>query len=91
MVEWKKAGRPRKSEEPKKSKPWTKEELALISSVGNNAYVMLGIAVVRQWIKDGKPQNDKEGIQLWLGIIQDSLKDKDNKHLLPKLPIGDDL
>lgn len=90
-MQWLKAGRPRKEKEsmPEKTgKAWAPEELALISGVGNNAYIMLGIAVVRRWIADGRPSKDEEGVRVWLDIIRDSLKDKSMGQACPEMPEG---
>lgn len=35
---------------------------------------MLAIMVVKQWIRDGKPKTEYEGIRPWLSIIQESLR-----------------
>lgn len=90
-MEWRKAGRPKKNNEPQDEKPqedkpqwleqeWTKEELSIIIAAENSSVVMLGIAVVKQWIRDGKPKADYDGIKVWLGIINESLKNKNTKY-----------
>lgn len=84
-MEWGKAGRPSKNK-PQEDKPewleqeWTKEELSIIIAAENSSVVMLGIAVVKQWIRDGKPKADYEGVKVWIDIIVDSLKNKDSKY-----------
>ena len=82
-MDWKHAGRP--STKPKDNKsewleqPWTKEEQSIISATERNSTVMLAIMVVKQWIRDGKPKSEFEGVRPWLNLIQESIKDKDNK------------
>lgn len=82
-MDWKHAGRP--STKPKDSKPkwleqpWTKEEQSIISATERSSTVMLAIMVVKQWIRDGKPKSEFEGVRPWLNLIQESIKDKDNK------------
>ena len=86
MSNWNKAGRPRsKSQGPSFKKldtsnkvhetsddaDWTKEELAIIAATKKDAYVMLAIAVVKQWILDGKPQCDADCIRYWLSVIKE--------------------
>lgn len=89
-MQWRKAGRP--SSKPKKEKfessrqDWTKEELSILSATKESALVVLGIAVVKQWIKDGKPMSDFEGIKFWLQVIKESLLEKNDKQNLPALP-----
>ena len=94
-MKWGKAGRPSNKSDEKPEKPekpewleqeWTKDELSIISATEKSALSMLGIAVVRQWIRDGKPKSDFAGVRPWIQIIKDSLSEKDKKHILPKLP-----
>ena len=91
-MKWGKAGRPSNKHEEKPEKPeqleqeWTKDELSIISATEKSSLIMLGIAVVRQWIRDGKPKSDFAGVRPWIQIIKDSLSEKDKKHILPKLP-----
>lgn len=94
-MKWGKAGRPSNKHEEKPEKPewleqeWTKDELSIISATEKSSLIMLGIAVVRQWIRDGKPKSDFAGVRPWIQIIKDSLSEKDKKHILPKLPEKD--
>lgn len=91
-MNWGKAGRPKskEKEKPEQAKQdnskWTKEELSIVSATENSALTLLGIAVVKQWINDGKPRTEFDGIRPWLDIIRDSLKEKDSKLNLPTLP-----
>lgn len=92
-MKWQKAGRP--SNKEKENKPewleqeWTKEELSVISATKHSAYVILAISVVKQWIRDGKPKSEYDGVRPWIKIIQDSLADKNNKLALNKIDLGD--
>ena len=70
MKQWRKGGRP--SVGNRKSKPWTKEELSIICATEKASAVMLAIAVVRQWIADGKPKKGYEGVKPWLDVIRES-------------------
>lgn len=87
-MNWGKAGRPKEKPEQVKqdNSKWTKEELSIVAATENSALTLLGIAVVKQWINDGKPRTEFEGIRPWLTIICDSLKEKDIKATLPTLP-----
>jgi len=82
--QWNRAGRPRThshiGDGSRRAKPmqWTKEELSIITATESSASVMLAIAVVKQWIKDGKPVCDEQGIKRWIAIIQDSLNEKND-------------
>ena len=81
-MDWNHAGRPAKN---KKEKPewleqeWTAEELSILAATKHASTSMLAIAVVKQWIRDGKPASEYEGIKIWLQIIKNSLSDKDKK------------
>lgn len=88
-MEWNKAGRPSSREKEKPEwleQPWTKEEQSIIAATENSSITMLGIAVVKQWIRDGKPKSEYEGIKPWLAIIQDSLSNKNEKQSAPAIP-----
>ena len=80
--QWNRAGRPSTHSQvgKRKAKPmqWTKEELSIITATESSASVMLAIAVVKQWIRDGKPVCDMQGIKRWIAIIQDSLNEKND-------------
>ena len=79
-MEWSKAGRPRTK--PRRNKyvaRWTKAERSIIAATEYAGDVMLAIAVVRQWIKDGKPEADFPAIKIWLNIIQQSYAKKNKK------------
>jgi hypothetical protein len=82
-MNWKHAGRPSTKSKDNKpewlEQPWTKEEQSIISATERNSTVMLAIMVVKQWIRDGKPKSEFEGVRPWLNLIQESIKDKDNK------------
>jgi len=75
-VKWNKAGRPRK--QPKSSlavdKPWTKEELSILCATERDGILMLAVHIVKQWIADGKPAADKEGIRMWLNYIRHNMR-----------------
>lgn len=74
---FKTAGRPRTTKNPiaetKDSTPWTKEELSIIAATERQSITMLAIAVVKQWIADGKPSQDLEAIKTWLNVIKESI------------------
>ena len=93
-----KAGRPstNKEEKPstnKEEKPewleqeWTAEERSILAATKHAATSMLAIAVVKQWIRDGKPASEYEGIKIWLQIIKNSLSDKDKKESPQKVEV----
>ena len=50
---------------------WTKRELTL-----RLGPIELASAVIEQWIKDGKPECDKEIIKAWYGIVSAYNKNK---------------
>jgi len=79
-MDWKKAGRPRKEKPEWLEQTWTKEELSVITATAKAAPVMLAIAVVKQWQRDGMPESEIEGIRPWLHMIKDSLKQKGTAH-----------
>lgn len=94
-MQWQKAGRP--SIKPKvEEKPewleqdWTKEELSIITATEYANISMLAVMIVRQWVRDGKPKSDYEGIKPWLQIIRESLSNKDAKARLPEIGQADD-
>lgn len=58
---------------------WTREEQSIIAADSKQGMVRLGMAVLRQWKRDGKPDKSKDGIMPWLAIVQDSLREKDDK------------
>lgn len=72
---FKTAGRPRTKEESSETKetPWTKEELSIIVATERQSITMLAIAVVKQWIADGKPSQDIDAIKTWLKVIKESM------------------
>lgn len=75
---WNKAGRGKHHEQFKKiqvnikiditveDKPWTKEEMTLYT----NGVLALAQAIVIQWMRDGKPEADKKGVEPWIGILK---------------------
>lgn len=76
-MQWKKAGRHSESNtNTVKSEPWKRSELKLVV----DGPVELAIHVVKQWIADGRPDEDYPGIIPWLNIIESSVADK-NKRL----------
>lgn len=83
-MEWSKAGRPRtKAKRNKYIARWSKEELSIIAATEYAGDIMLAIAVVRQWIKDGKPEKDYPEIKVWLSIIQESCTRKNKNKFQP--------
>ena len=88
-MEWKKQGRKKMKQQPE-HKPewleqeWTREEQSIIAATKYSATSMLAIMVVKQWIHDGRPKSEYDGIVPWLDIIQQSLNDKNNKLCLPQ-------
>lgn len=79
-MNWNRAGRPAKIKDMALDDvPWTKDELSIVAATKESAMIMLAIAVVRQWIKDGRPEADMESVRPWIGIIRDSLRDKDDR------------
>lgn len=92
FIEWNRAGRPFKNEQNRQKKQefketkdskWTKAELSILAATKYAANIMLAIAVVQQWISDGKPKTEYAGVKPWIDIIKDSLSDKNEKELLP--------
>lgn len=87
-MEWKKQGR-KKVKQPEQKpewleQDWTKDEQSIIAATKYSATSMLAIMVVKQWIRDGRPKSEYDGIIPWLNIIQQSLNDKNNKLCLPQ-------
>ena len=81
MFEWNKAGRPRTKEKPEwLEQDWTAEEKSILVATERASIPMLAIAVVKQWIRDGRPKSDYDGIKPWLSVISDSITAK-NKQL----------
>lgn len=60
-----------------KEKDWTKEELTIF----RNGPKGLAKAVIRQWLKDGAPAKDLDGIRVWLSMLVDTTYDKDNNNI----------
>lgn len=83
-MEWNRAGRPRSSSGPA-AKPvwlerdWTDEELSVIAATERDAVAVLAVCVVRQWIRDGRPERDREGIRPWVSVIREHLNYKEGK------------
>lgn len=89
-MQWNKAGRPSNKQKDKPEwleQAWTKEEQSIIIATENSSIVMLGIAVIKQWIRDGKSKSEYEGIKPWIQIIKDSLSDKNASMQDPALPV----
>lgn len=81
-MEWQKAGRPSKKGKEKPEwleQEWTLEERSILAATERASTTMLAIAVVKQWIRDGKPRTEYEGIRPWIQIIRNSLSDKNKK------------
>lgn len=84
-MEWSKAGRPRtKAKRNKYVQRWSKEEQSIIAATKYAGDIMLAIAVVRQWIKDGKPEKDYPAIKVWISIIQESYAKKNKNKFQPE-------
>lgn len=58
----------------KRKKKWTKRELTLRSGMSE-----LAQAVIEQWVKDGKPVTDIEGIQCWKEVLNASEAKKSSR------------
>ena len=73
-MNWNKAGRPLKRSTEQKSKflkqEYTKEEL-YIPATERACLCTLSVAVIKQWVLDGKPVSDIEGITPWIQILKD--------------------
>lgn len=54
-------------ERTRQSEGWSKSELR----VHKDGIAALAAAVVKQWIEDGKPKADAEGIKPWLAILEE--------------------
>lgn len=88
-MEWNKAGRPRKNpaftmpkvEVEADDEPWTKEE----RTIAANGIVSMAAAVIRQWIKDGKPQRDYFGVLPWINLLKEYFAEQDKKYLAQNL------
>ena len=94
-MQWKKAGRPSvKSEVEEKpewlEQDWTKEEQSIIAATEYASMGILAVMVVRQWVRDGKPNSDYEGVKPWIQIIKDSLSYRDQKAMLPGIGKAND-
>lgn len=35
-----------------------------------NGYVLLALAVIKQWVIDGKPRGDRKGLQPWIDLVK---------------------
>lgn len=80
-MNWNKAGRPSTSKEKKPEwieQGWTKEEQSILAATEIDAMSMLAVLVVRQWVRDGKPKKDEEGIKPWINLIKDILSNKNS-------------
>jgi hypothetical protein len=82
-MKWKKAGRPTKQSSDNKpewlEQHWTKEELSMATLSLETSTVSLAVAVIKQWKRDGCPENEKPGILPWVDIIRDYIKEQDSK------------
>lgn len=57
----------------KDDEKWSREEL----SVFKDGIAALSAAVYKQWVKDGKPDADRKGIEPWIGILRQKGADYD--------------
>ena len=64
--EWHQKGRHKRATEVPVDKPYTREELI----VHKDPVKSLAKAVVRQWQEDGCPEQDRDGIAPWIGILK---------------------
>lgn len=46
-------------------KPWTRKELSMRIGFGE-----LAVAVIEQWIRDGRPSSDREAMEYWFSVKQ---------------------
>lgn len=52
-------------------------------SVGKyDGYLLLAIAVVKQWVNDGRPKGDKKNIEPWIDLIKLHLPEVNIERLL---------
>jgi len=58
----------------KSKKKWTRKELTLRPGMNE-----LAQAVIEQWVKDGKPVTDMEGIQYWKEVLNASEAKKSSR------------
>lgn len=81
-MEWGHAGRPRtrldtdiskQKQEATEDDFWTAEEKSIIAATKNQSVVVLALAVVKQWVLDGKPKRDAENIKDWVQIIKEHI------------------
>ena len=83
-MEWGHAGRPRTKldiDVPEQKTEtvvsedefWTAEEKSIIAATENQSVVMLALAVVKQWVLDGKPKRDAENIKAWVQVIKEHI------------------
>lgn len=81
-MEWGHAGRPRTrldTDVPEQKQAatedefWTAEEKSIIAATENQSVVMLALAVVKQWVLDGKPKRDAENIKAWVQVIKEHI------------------
>lgn len=70
-MRWMKAGRPSTKVVEKKEDDlkYKKSELMLQPTM-ERAIVSLAAHVIKQWIDDGKPKKDFEGVKPWITIIK---------------------
>lgn len=87
-MQWNKAGRPRtkpvvvlEEEINTDDVPWTKEE----RTIAANGIVSIAAAVIKQWIKDGKPQRDYFGVLPWINLLKEYFAEQDKKYLAQNL------
>ena len=49
----------------KDDKPWTRKELSMRIGFGE-----LAAAVIKQWVRDGRPSSDREAMEYWFSVKQ---------------------
>ena len=47
-----------------------------------DGYLLLAIAVVKQWVNDGRPRGDKKNIEPWVDLIRLHLPEVNIERLL---------
>jgi hypothetical protein len=85
-MDWNKAGCPRTSLETddqkkeqetsvseQKTEFWTDEEASIIAACNSKPMMMLALAVIKQWVLDGRPSCDAESIKSWVQVIKDNI------------------
>lgn len=70
-MQWDKAGRKNTTGTQKMKELWDDDAMVLASNIAPHA--LLALAVVKQWVIDGKPQSEWQSIKQWLAVLNECI------------------